>query len=128
MRKKIAFTVAIPGTASAFLKDHITRLVQEYDVHLLANFSKEEEKEEFCQMGVTCHCIPIQRKISIWSDMKALLAIRKVFRHENFESVHSVTPKAALLTALAGWQRCRIVSIFIRGRFGLHVKVLCAVC
>lgn len=103
MRKKIAFTVAIPGTASAFLKDHITRLVQEYDVHLLANFSKEEDKEDFCQMGVTCHCIPIQRKISIWSDMKALQAIRKVFKHENFESVHSVTPKAALLTALAGW-------------------------
>ncbi len=101
---KIAFVVAIPGTASAFLKDHMIRLVQEYDVHLLANFPKKEDEEEFTQIGVTCHWIPIQRKISVRNDLKALLAIRKIFKCEHFESVHSVTPKAGLLTALAGWQ------------------------
>lgn len=101
-RKKIAFVVASPVTARVFLKDHMTRLVQEYDVHLLANFSKED-KDEFAQIEVSCHWIPIQRKISIWNDLKTLSVICQIFKQEHFESVHSVTPKAGLLTALAGW-------------------------
>lgn len=105
-KEKIAFIVAVPGTARSFLKDHMTRLVEAYDVHLLANFSNEGEKDEFRQIGVTCHSIPIQRKISIWNDLKAVLAIRKILKREHFASIHSVTPKAGLLSALAGrWVR-----------------------
>ena len=101
-KKKIAFVVAIAGTAQAFLKDHISYLIQEYDVHLVANF-KPEEKAEFEVMGVTCHDAPIERPISLATDLKALCALRSIFKNEKFECVHSVTPKAGLLTALAGW-------------------------
>lgn len=101
-KKKIAFVVAIAGTAQAFLKDHISYLIQEYDVHLVANF-KQEEKGEFEQMGVICHDAPIERPISFVHDLKALFALRRLFNKEKFECVHSVTPKAGLLTALAGW-------------------------
>lgn len=101
-KKKIAFVVAISGTARAFLKDHMTYLIKEYDVHLVANF-KPEEKGEFEQMGVTCHDAPIQRSIKLGADLKALFALRKIFKKEKFDCVHSVTPKAGLLTALAGW-------------------------
>lgn len=44
MKKKIAFVVAVPGTARSFLKDHMTQLVQHYDVHLLANFQMIRRK------------------------------------------------------------------------------------
>lgn len=101
-KKKIAFVVAIAGTAQAFLKDHMTYLVKEYDVHLVANF-KPEEKGEFEQIGVTCHDAPIQRSIKLGADLKALLALRKIFKQEKFDCVHSVTPKAGLLTSVAGW-------------------------
>ncbi|MBQ0073374.1 MAG: glycosyltransferase family 4 protein [Prevotella sp.] len=101
-KKKIAFVVAIAGTAQAFLKDHMTYLVKEYDVHLVANF-KPEEKGEFEQMGVTCHDAPIRRSIKLGADLKALFALRKIFKKEKFECVHSVTPKAGLLTSVAGW-------------------------
>lgn len=101
-KKKIAFVVAIAGTAQAFLKDHMTYLVKEYDVHLVANF-KPEEKGEFEQMGVTCHDAPIQRSIKLGADLKAFFALRKIFKQEKFECVHSVTPKAGLLTSVAGW-------------------------
>lgn len=37
-KKKIAFVVAIAGTAQAFLKDHMSYLVKEYDVHLVGEF------------------------------------------------------------------------------------------
>ena len=103
MKKKIAFVVAVPGTARSFLKDHMTQLVQHYDVHLLANFQNDKEKDEFIQVGVKCLCIPIRRKISLWNDLKALLAIYEIFKRERFDCVHSVTPKAALLNAMAGW-------------------------
>lgn len=100
-KNKICFIVAIAGTAQAFLKDHMTFLIQEYDVHLVANF-KPEEKAEFETMGVTCHYAPIQRAIKLGADLKALCTLLKIFKKEKFECVHSVTPKAGLLTALAG--------------------------
>lgn len=49
MKKKIAFIVAIPGSAHSFLYDHFVQLVKEYDVHLIANFSDEKrEKRHLC--------------------------------------------------------------------------------
>ena len=101
-KKKVAFVVAVAGTARSFLKDHMSYLVKEYDVHLVANF-KPEERVEFEQMGVTCHNAPIQRSIKLGADLKALFALRKIFKKENFDCVHSVPPKAGLLTSVAGW-------------------------
>lgn len=99
--KKIAFIVAIPGSASSFLHDHFVELVKEYEVHLLANFGNYDINE-FKALNITCHNIPIIRNISIWNDFKALSAIYNIYKKEKFDSVHSVTPKAGLLNALAG--------------------------
>ena len=103
MKKKIAFVVAIPSSAQAFLKDHFVQLVKEFDVSLVANFPDENSKKEFEDMGVTCHYVPIMRPISIKNDLKALFALRKLFKKEQFVCTHSVTPKAGLLSAIAGW-------------------------
>lgn len=103
MEKKIAFVVAIPSSAHAFLVDHFRRLVTVYNVHLIANFSDEESKREFEDLGVVCHNAPIERSISIVNDVKALLVLYKIFRREKFASTHSVTPKAGLLSAVASW-------------------------
>ena len=99
--KKIAFIVAIPGSASSFLHDHFVELVKEYEVHLLANFGNYDINE-FKALNITCHNIPIIRNISIWNDFKALSAIYNIYKKEKLDSVHSVTPKAGLLNALAG--------------------------
>lgn len=101
--KKIAFVVAIPGTARSFLYNHFLQLTSKYEVHLYANFPDEDSKSLFTEIGVRCHTYPVERKISIAKDLKALWALRKAFKQERFESVHSVTPKAGLLTAIAGW-------------------------
>lgn len=102
-KKKIAFVVAIPLTARAFLMDHIAYLQKEYEVHLVANFPTEVDKKEFEAVGLICHSAPIQRAIRIGGDLKGLFALYKIFKKEKFDCVHSVTPKAGLLTALAGW-------------------------
>lgn len=100
-RKKIAFVVAIPTTARAFLIDHIECLQKEYEVHLIANFSKEG-KTEFEEKNIICHSVPILRPINLLGDLVALKVLRKLFKEQRFDCVHSVTPKAGLLTAIAG--------------------------
>lgn len=102
-KKKIAFVVAIPGSAESFLANHFERLVNEYDVTLIANFPDGYDRSFFTNMGVRCIYAPIERSINIKNDLKALLALRKIFKKEAFASVHSVTPKAGLLTAVASW-------------------------
>ena len=37
-KKKIAFVVAIPGSAESFLVNHLEQLTKTYDVSLIANF------------------------------------------------------------------------------------------
>lgn len=103
VKKKIAFVVAIPLTATAFLMDHIAALQHSYEVHLICNFPDEESKRTFEAKGITCHSAPILRNINLIGDLKGLFTLRKIFRKERFDGVHSVTPKAGLLTACAGW-------------------------
>jgi len=103
MKKKIAFVVAIPLTAQAFLMDHFSRLQEYFEVHLVACFPDEDSKNIFVDKGIICHNVPIRRTINIKSDLKGLLSLKRLFKQEKFASVHSVTPKAGLLTAFAGW-------------------------
>ena len=102
-KKKIAFVVAAPGTASVFLKDHFVALSQDFDVNLVANFADEESKKEFQTLGVTCHQAPIERSINLLKDASAISKLYKLFRSEKFDSIHSVTPKAGLLSAVSGF-------------------------
>lgn len=94
--------VAVPGTAHSFLRDHIVKLQEQFEVHLAANFPENYNGDDYFH-GVIYHQIPIQRQIKIGADLKTLFVLHKLFRKENFVCVHSVTPKAGLLTACAGW-------------------------
>lgn len=101
-KSKIAFIVAAPMTARVFLMDHIECLQKKYEVHLIANFTSNEDKLEFIKKDIVCHTVSIMRAIQPYADIKALIALTKLFKNEKFDCVHSVTPKAGLLTSLAG--------------------------
>lgn len=92
--------VAAPITAQAFLRDHIAALAEEYDVYLVGNINSDEEVNGLALTG--WHHIGIERDISIWNDIKAVLATRRYFKLMKFDAIHSVTPKAGLVSALAG--------------------------
>ncbi len=97
-KKKICFVVSAPGTAQSFLRDHILSLSQHYAVYLVANFVDDE----FTLKGLTAtNAIRIVRNISITADIKAVWALTRYFKKMKFDAVHSVTPKAGLITALA---------------------------
>ena len=100
MRKKICFIVAMPGTARSFLSDHIRRLSRKYDVYLVANAKDEQLLSDLPLAGYYVN--DIHREISLVNDLCALCKLTKYFRGMKFDAVHSVTPKAGFVTALAG--------------------------
>lgn len=98
--KKICFITAIPSSADAFLKDHMAALKRDYQVYYVSN-EPDESRISVAHDGY--HCVGIERGISLVKDLKALWQLTKYLRKEKFYSVHSVTPKAGLLTAVAGF-------------------------
>lgn len=100
MKKKICFVVAIPMTATAFLKDHIKALSVNYDVYIVGNIQSEDEVKSLAIKG--WHSVGIERGISLSKDLSAVFALKRYFVEMKFDAVHSVTPKAGLVTALAG--------------------------
>lgn len=98
--KKICFITAIPGSAYAFLRDHMAALRKEYRVYYVSN---EPDEQKIVVEHDGYQCIDIQRRISLGKDLKALVRLTRYFRAEKFDAVHSVTPKAGLLTAIAGF-------------------------
>ena len=52
--------------------------------------------------GVTLHAIEMKRMIAPVADLHALYQLWRLYRRGGFDIVHSGTPKAGLLSALAG--------------------------
>ena len=74
-KKKIAFVVAIPMTATTFLMDHIAVLMRYYDVQQICNFPIDESKKPFEELGLKCHSVPFLRNINVSGDLKGLMAL-----------------------------------------------------
>jgi glycosyltransferase involved in cell wall biosynthesis len=55
------------------------------------------------ELGVQAHPILIRRMVSPLSDLKSLIAMYRYFSRERFDIVHSTTPKAGLLCAMAAF-------------------------
>lgn len=101
MRKKICFVVAVPITAQAFLRDHIAALSEDYDIYLMGNGCDANEVKDSLSIKGAFN-VDIERGISIWRDCKAMLQAYRIFKMMKFDAIHSVTPKAGLVTAIAG--------------------------
>lgn len=100
-KNKICFVVSSPGSAISFLKDQMIALNKDYSLYLVANFNDMSMVNMLTANEF--HSIGICRPISVINDIKALWKLYHYFRKEHFNAVHSVTPKAGLLTALAAF-------------------------
>jgi len=99
---KVCFVVAAENTVKAFLLDHIRTMEPYFAVSVVANTGNTDFMKPF---GITVPMIPvgIERKISPLADLKALFELYRLFRKEKYDVVHSVTPKAGLLSMIAGF-------------------------
>lgn len=97
---KICFITAVSSSAHSFLRDHMAALQKEYKVFYICN---EPDESKITVVHDGYYCVDIRREISIGKDIKALWSLFKYFRKEQFDVIHSVTPKAGLLSAIAGY-------------------------
>ena len=99
---RICYVVSSEITVSAFLREQMRHAGTRYDVTLVVNTSNPGF---LTALGLTAKLQPIAmvREIAPWRDARALLALYSLFRRERFDLVHSVSPKAGLLSMLAGF-------------------------
>lgn len=104
---KLIRTSTIPSSLNTFCKGLLKELSEEgYEV--IAVSSPGEKLEEVAQReGIRTIAVPMERRISPLKDIKSLWQMIKVFRREKPDMVHSITPKAGLLSMIAGWI-CRV--------------------
>lgn len=99
-RKKICIVATVPFALLVFMREHVAELSKFYDIVLIAN-SDGRELVELLNDRVTFIPLKIERKISLFSDILAFFSLAGEFRRQEFDCVHSLMPKSALLAMLA---------------------------
>lgn len=96
----------VPMSLNTFCRGQLKMLSEHYEV--VAVSSPDPELKTVAEReGVRTIAVSMARHISLVSDVKALFKMISVFRREKPDIVHSITPKAGLVSMLAGWI-CRV--------------------
>lgn len=99
---KLIRTSTIPTSLETLLKGQLRMLSEHYEVVAVSSPGEElkviEERE-----GVRTIAIPMERRISLVKDFISLIRLIILFAKEKPDMVHSITPKAGLLSMLAAW-------------------------
>lgn len=106
---KIIRTSTVPVSLELFCKGLLQELSEEYEVIAISSPGVSLNRIE-AQEGVRTIPVLMQRKISPFQDLVALWKLTKIFHREKPDMVHSITPKAGLLSMMAG----RIAGVPVR--------------
>ena len=105
-RKKIIRTSTVSTSLNTFCRGTLRRLANTYDVVAVST-----PDDELCEMaereGIRVIGVPMHRPIAPLRDLVSLWRLIRVFRRERPTMVHSITPKAGLLSMIAAWV-CRV--------------------
>jgi glycosyltransferase involved in cell wall biosynthesis len=101
-KKKIIRTATVPLSLDLFCRGLFRELSDDYEVIALSSPLPEldhiRERE-----GIRTIAVPMRRKIAPLHDLVSLWRLIRVFAKEKPDMVHSITPKAGLLSMLAAW-------------------------
>ena len=101
---KIIRTSTVPGSLNTFCKGLLRELQEQEGYEVVAVSSPGEQLDEISRReGVKTVAVPMERRISPLNDLKSLWRLIRVFRKEKPAIVHSITPKAGLLSMMAAW-------------------------
>ena len=104
---KLIRTSTIPASLNTFCQGLLKELKEDgYDV--VAVSSPGRDLDELAEReSVKTYSVAMERHISPLKDLKSLWNLIRVFRRERPDMVHSITPKAGLLSMIAAWI-CRV--------------------
>lgn len=102
-KKKIVRSVTVPQSLCFF--EEVMMRMKGDGYETLVVTSPGDDLDEFKQRhsDETVIEVPMERHISLISDLKSLFKMVRVLRREKPYLVHSMTPKAGLITMIAGW-------------------------
>ena len=102
---KIIYTSTVPLSLNLFYRGLFCELSQEYEVIALSS-PQSELAEVAKREGVKTVAVPMRREIAPVNDLMALWRLIRIFRRERPQMVHSMTPKAGLLSMIAARIAC----------------------
>lgn len=100
--KKICIISTIPYPLQVFMKPHIERLSQFYEITLIAN-GQSSDFNEMLDTNVKFINLAIERKISLLKDVAALVKLYRILCEGQYDVVHSLMPKTSLLGMTAAF-------------------------
>ena len=101
-KMKLIRSSTVPISLKTFLQGSIEPLMNKYELVLLSSPDKVLDELHLTYGGRTL-AVHMERHISVFKDLKALLILVEVFCEERPYMVHSMTPKAGLLCMIAAW-------------------------
>lgn len=99
---KIAFISAAPETISSFLLAYIKELSLHHDIHIITSLG-DNGNIRGLPSDITIHNVNINRDPKVFTDLKSLFILYNLFKKQNYDLVHSFTPKAGLLTQISAF-------------------------
>lgn len=101
---KIIRTSTVPTSLNVFCKGFLKELKEKDGYEVVAVSSPGAALSELSEReGVRTYAVAMERHISPLKDLKSLWGLIKVFNREKPMIVHSMTPKAGLLSMMAAW-------------------------
>ena len=92
----------IPNSLAGLLKGQLKMLNEQYEVVAVSSPGKAMEVLHERE-GVRTIETPMERRISLVKDFISLLRMIRIFAKERPYMIHSITPKAGMISMLAGW-------------------------
>lgn len=103
---RVAIITAAPESLISFMGGHIDNLAREYSTYAVCNGIHNIPVEKL-NPKISYIDISIQRKFSPLKDLISLFQLILFINKNKFLLVHSITPKAGLLTMISAWC-CRV--------------------
>lgn len=101
-KKKVLRISTVPVSLNGFLRGQLQMLNEHYEI--IGVSSPGPALDEVSRReGVRVVELPMERQISIFKDLVSLFRMIRLFQKEKPDMVHSLTPKAGMLSMLAGW-------------------------
>ena len=105
---KIIRTSTIPNSINTFYRGLLKEMQEKDGYEVVVASSPGQPLEEIKEReGVRTYAVAMERHMAPFKDLKSLWGLIKVFGKEKPDMVHSITPKAGLLSMMAAWV-CRV--------------------
>ena len=103
-KTKIIRTSTVATSLNTFCRGLLRQLQQEEGMEVVAVASPGKEMADMEQReGIRTIGVEMERRMSPLKDLRSLWRLYRVFRRERPAMVHSITPKAGLLSMMAAW-------------------------